>query len=174
MADPTRSGDIAGGYYRPAAPDAPRQSDGAAAFGITLIVLGAVFLAARFVPGLVWWQLWPLLIVVGGLVQAVVPGRWWGWSFDRFLDGLGTALFGMVLLGNTTGYVSWTAWLSFAFMWPWLLIAAGVGIIGHATRQGWIRLIGTLIVWSVLVSAVAASWTGVPLPAFTGLTLFIR
>ena len=40
-------------------------------FGIILIMLGCIFLAAQFVPRLAWWTLWPVIFVVGGLVQAI-------------------------------------------------------------------------------------------------------
>ena len=61
----------------PAAPAVPsfdqHQRQSATFWGVMLIVLGAALMAAQFVPSVSWWMLWPLLIVVGGIAQAVTP-----------------------------------------------------------------------------------------------------
>lgn len=155
----------------PVHPPAPPQAwrSGGATAGVFLIVLGAVLLAAQFVPGVVWWELWPLLIVVGGLVQIVTPSAWRGWGLERIGEGLSTMLFGVLLLGNTTGVIPWTMWLTFISLWPALLIAAGVGIIGSSTGQAWIKVLGSMVVWAVLLYSAAIAFTGIAplLPAFT-------
>jgi hypothetical protein len=163
-------------YGYPSAPPVPgpgpmpspvRQScdrrRGATYWGVMLIVLGAAFLAAQFVPGVSWWMLWPLIVVVAGLAQMVSPATDEGWSTQRFLGGMGTVLFGAVLLGNTTGYVAWTVWVAFISLWPALLIALGLSVIGHGVDASWLRVAARLVVWATLALAVYVSLTGAAL-----------
>ena len=130
--------------------------------GVTLVVVGTLFLVVQLVPGfeVPWWSLWPLVIVVAGVVQAFTPGRR-GWGVSRVTEGVGTALFGLVLLGNTTGYVSWRVWWVFITLWPALVIALGLAILSKGIGQNWLRLLATLVVWATLVYAALASWSGV-------------
>ena len=127
--------------------------------GFFLIVLGAAFLAAQFAPGIAWWNLWPLVIVVGGLVQGLTPGEA-GWKVYRFIEGLGTVAVGLVLLGNMTGYIAWSFWWLLLTLWPVLLIAAGFSILGKGTRQDWLRVVGSLVVLVAFAYAGAVSWSG--------------
>ena len=129
--------------------------------GVMLVVLGAVVLVSQFVPGISapWWALWPLIIIVAGVVQVFTPGSS-GWGVDRVLDGLGTVIFGLILLGNTTGYVAWSVWWVVITLWPALVIALGLTILAKGLGQGWLRIVATLVVWITLAYAVALSWTG--------------
>lgn len=129
---------------------------GGAQFGIFLIIAGVVLLAAQFAPGLAWPVMWPLIFVVIGLSQMVVPGHLGIWAPWQLLEGAGTVLFGAVLLGNTTGLIDWTMWLTFVSLWPAMLIAAGLGLLGKATTQSWLRVLGTFVMWAVLVYAAAS------------------
>lgn len=132
--------------------------------GVVLIVLGVAFLAAQFVPGFDWWTLWPLAIVVVGVVQIVTPGPWRGWGVERVSDGIGTILLGMLLLGNTTGYVSWSVWWILLSLWPVLLISAGIALLGKASGQEWLRALASIPVWITMIYAAGLAWTGAPLP----------
>jgi hypothetical protein len=146
----------------PAVPD--RHVRRSATFwGIMLIVLGAAFLLAQFVPAVSWWMLWPLVIVVAGVAQMVSPERDGSWTVDRVFEGLGTVVLGAVLLGNTTGYVEWTVWLTFLSFWPVLLIALGVTIVGRGVGQTWLRICARLLVLATLGLAVYLSLTGAAL-----------
>ncbi len=130
-------------------------------FGVLLVVIGAVFLVGQFAPGLdvQWWAMWPLIIVIGGIVQLFTPGEK-GWGIERVFDGLGTILFGIVLLGCTTGYISWSVWWTVITLWPLLVIAAGLAILGTGLGQTWLRLAATLVIWATLLYAVSIAWTG--------------
>jgi hypothetical protein len=124
-------------------------------------VIGVLFLASRVLPGFDarWWALWPLIIVIAGLVQAFTPDNN-GWGIGRLFEGLGTTIFGLVLLGNTTGYISWSVWWVFVTLWPVLIVALGMTILAKGLGQSWLRIAATLVVWLTLGYAVAASWTG--------------
>jgi hypothetical protein len=128
--------------------------------GIILIALGIVFLVAQFVPGMAWWMMWPLFIILLGGIQIVTPDPREGWGINRVMDGIGTVLIGLVLLGNTTGYISWTVWWTLLTLWPVLLIAGGIAIVGRALNQSWIRAIAPLVIWAALAYAVGTALTG--------------
>ena len=137
----------------------PRRSGITA--GVILIAIGAVFLAGQLIPGVAWWNLWPLLVVLAGVIQMFTPDHRDSWTAYRLLDGFGTVLVGVVLLGNTLGVVSWSVWWAFIALWPLLLIALGISVLGRGLHQMWLRGAATLLVWATLALAVAASLTGV-------------
>jgi hypothetical protein len=132
-------------------------------FGAVLIVLGVLFLVARLIPGIEWWSVWPAAIVVGGLVTMITPGGEYGWGVERVADGIGTVLFGLILLGNTTGLISWSVWFELLSLWPVLLVSAGIGLLGRAAGQGWLRGVASVPIWIAMVYAVGVAWSGSPL-----------
>ena len=142
------------------APGGGRRHRGGVGLGLFLVALGVLFLMTQFVPGLAWWTLWPLLIVAGGLIQMVTPDDDKPWGVSRIFDGIGTMLFGLVLLGNTTGFISWSVWWVLLTLWPVLLIAIGLSILGRGLGQEWLRLLAPVAVWLALAYAVAVSLTG--------------
>jgi hypothetical protein len=129
--------------------------------GLVLIVFGIAVLAAQALPGVSFWMLWPLIIVAAGVIQAITPGRE-GWNVNRLFDGLVSIAFGLVLLGNTTGVIGWNVWWRFIWLWPVLLIAAGIGIIARAIGQRWIGIIGSILVILALGFAAATTYAGTP------------
>ena len=143
----------------PAGDDRPRKTGRGVGLGIVLIALGAAMLWAQFFPGVEWMQLWPLIIVAVGLGQMVTPG--WGdeRGIMRVMDGFGTVLIGLVFLGNTLGYIAWSVWFVLLTLWPVLLIAAGISIIGKGIGQQWLRALAPLVIWAALALAVASSLT---------------
>jgi len=154
----------AGSPWAPAPPIPPaprRDRRGGVTAGVILIAVGAVFLAGQMIPGVAWWNLWPLLVVLGGVVQMFTPDHRDTWTVWRIFEGLGTVLVGVVLLGNALGVVSWGVWWTFIMLWPALVIALGVSVLGRGLHQMWLRGAGTLIVWLTLAYAVAVSVTGV-------------
>lgn len=158
-----------------AAPGGERhhRGGGAASAGVILILIGVLLLVGRVTEQISIWQLWPLFVIVPGLVQCVTPGSD-GWSVHRFFDGLVTVAIGAILLGNTTGAISWGVWWSALQLWPVLLISAGLGILGKAIGQTWIRVVGTLVVLAALGFAVSTSFAGMPvsvLPPASGASM---
>jgi len=143
------------------APEPPEGVDPRSAMtpGIILIMIGVALLAAQSIPGLSLWAMWPLFIIVPGLAQMFLPGKR-GWSIQQFFDGLVTVAIGVILLGNSTGYLSWSVWWEILRLWPVLLISAGLGILGRATHQGWVRALGTVVVLLAFAYAVAVSLSG--------------
>ncbi len=75
---------------------------------------------------------------------------------NRVIEGLTTVSFGLVLLANSAGVLSWHVWLTLLSLWPLLLIAIGIDIIGKGAKQDWLRVVSSLVVlgglgWVVLV-----------------------
>jgi len=154
------------GTAMPQPPGHSGRGGGGATAGVILILLGAALLLSRFVPAFSIWQLWPFFVIVPGIVQCFTPGNE-GWSIYRFFDGLVTVAIGLLLLGNTTGYVSWGVWWELVQLWPILLISAGLSILGKAVGQSWIRVLGTLIVIAAIGFAAASSMAGTPVRIFS-------
>ena len=171
-------GDVAGGQQatapQPAAPPPsppppapPGTSQGppgrrpsyrrpGATAGLVLIFIGALFLVGQVVPGIAWWSLWPLVIVGAGVIQAVTPGNE-GWGANRVFDGLGTVAFGLVLLAITTGVVGLGVVWEIMRLWPVVLIALGLELLGKAMNATWVRAAGSVAVIGALVFATAVS-----------------
>ena len=40
-------------------------------------------------------------------MQLVTPSAEHGWGIERLSEGVGTVILGVILLGNTTGYIGW-------------------------------------------------------------------
>lgn len=123
---------------------------GAVWFGIVLILLGATILLDQFIPGVDLWRLWPLIIVAMG-VREMFPAREGKWTVKRPAEGISTIAFGGVLLACSIGYLSWSVWLNIFSLWPLLLVALGVQVIGKGLHNNWIRALSSLIVAAGLV-----------------------
>ncbi len=142
---------------------APAPGDGRSGrltAGVVLIVLGVLFLAGRFFPGFQWWGLWPLIIIVAGLVQAFSPGRD-GWSVARMFDGFVTVAFGAVFLAITSGAVGWGVWARIIEFWPVLLISLGLELLGKSLHASWPKVLGSLVVIGALAFSVVTYAGGV-------------
>jgi len=167
-----------GRYAAPAPPSGPVNGSGSVVatasysagigLGVALIVMGTLALAVRLSPSLSWMTMWPLVFVVIGIVQMVTPGRFTGWTAHRFAEGIGGVIFGVVLLGCTTGYVEWSMWMTLLSLWPLLLVVAGLKILSGAAGQPWVGAMATVLVWAALLFSAAGAWTGAgsfePLP----------
>jgi hypothetical protein len=125
-----------------------------------------VLLFARLVPSFSIWQMWPFFVIVPGLIQCFTPGGE-GWTVNRFFEGAITVAIGLVLLGNTTGTVSWGVWWHVFRLWPVLLISMGLEILGKAIRQNWIRALSSVVILLALGVAVSASVTNQPVRLFS-------
>lgn len=147
----------------PAQPPHGRGPRRGMTLGIVLVLLGVGLLIAQLLPGARLVTMWPLILVVVGVVEAFTPDREGYWGVERFFDGLVTVAFGLVFLAITLGLVGWSVWMSIFSLWPVLLIAAGLGIIGKASHQSWIRALGSLVVIAALGYAVASVYTGMPI-----------
>jgi hypothetical protein len=137
----------------------PNQRRGGIGIGIVLVAVGVAFLVGQFIPGITWWQMWPLVVLLVGGIQIVTPDPKDGWGISRIMDGVGTVIVGLVLLGNTTGHISWNVWWTLLTLWPVLLVAIGLRIIGRAIGQSWVSALAPVVIWLAIAYAVATALT---------------
>jgi hypothetical protein len=96
--------------------------------GLSLIVLGVIFLISYFLP-----SAWPVFLVGIGLIFLVVAARWRvSWPV---ISGLVNLTLGAILLYQTTT----NNWRSWYFLWPLIFAAVGGGLLitdmlDHLTR----------------------------------------
>jgi hypothetical protein len=119
-------------------------------------------------------RLWPLLIVFGGIAEMLTPR---GEALvKRLAAGLGGVAVGLVLLGNTLGYIRWTVWITLASLWPLLVIAIGVELVGRGLHMNWLRALSNVILifglaYGVLVLQYAPGAAIFPFGSFAGPTV---
>src|SRR5665647_3985915 len=86
-------------------------------------------------------------------------------ELKRAAEGLTLVAVGLILLGNTLGIVPGSVWWNIFSLWPILLVAAGIDIIGRGTDNSWLRVFSSLVVigglaYGVLVMpATGGSWS---------------
>jgi hypothetical protein len=146
--------------------DMPRGARrGGVAFGVLLIAIGVLVLLGRFVPGLDIVKLWPLIVVATGFLQML---RWHGdVPVKRVAEGAGTIAVGLVLLGNTFGFISWTVWLTMLSLWPLLLVALGIELLGRGLHLDWVRALSNVLLILGLaygVFVLGPGWNNGPAP----------
>lgn len=69
----------------------------------------------------------------------------------RAFSGLNVIAIGLILLANTLGYLPWSVWWNILSLWPLLLVAAGLDILGKAFGWQWVRALSGLVVLAGLV-----------------------
>lgn len=151
----------------PPAPQSPvaaptptsRATSGSVTAAVVLIAVGVAFLLMRLIPSISWWGLWPLIIVLAGLVQAFTPGKD-GWSVHRMFDGFVTVAIGGVFLATTMGVVGWDVWMRILGVWPVLIIAIGLDLLGKALHTSWLRALGSLAIIGALAYGVSSASGG--------------
>lgn len=68
--------------------------------GAVLLLLGIMSLVSDYVSGIAWWQCWPLLLVIVGIIRMVVPGRA-GHELMAFAVGFVVFALGVLLFALT-------------------------------------------------------------------------
>jgi len=67
-------------------------------------------------------------------------------DLKRAAEGLTVVGVGLVLLANTLGTLPWSVWWNILSLWPLLLVAIGMDIIGKGTNMDLLRVLSSLIV----------------------------
>jgi hypothetical protein len=143
---------------------------GGTTVGIILVVIGAIMLFGRYIPWFDVFRLWPLIIVIGGIAEMVRPHR--EPVLKRVAEGLGSVAVGLVLLANTFGYLPWTVWISMLSLWPLLLVALGIELLGRALDLTWVRALSNVVLlaglfYGVFVLQPGTVGLGVTIPGIT-------
>ena len=126
---------------------------GATFVGIALIVIGVLVLLGQITSFDGILRLWPLFIVAGGIASLVRPRRE-GAVLVHIVGSITTVVVGIVLLANTLGYLGWSVWFSVFSLWPLLVIAWGLELLGRGTGLRWLGIVGALLVLAGLLYGV--------------------
>jgi hypothetical protein len=192
MTDPEREPTTGSSVAAPPAPPVPRAPASAPAavppshgpdgrgwrsggifFGTLLVAVGLFALFGGLTSIVDVLRLWPLLIVFGGIAEMLTPR---GEALvKRLAAGLGSVAIGLVLLGNTLGYIRWTVWIALASLWPLLVIAIGVELVGRGLHLNWLRALSNVILilglaYGVFVLQYAPGAAVFPFGSFAGPT----
>lgn len=91
-------------------------------------------------------------------------------SVKRVFEGLTIVTAGVILLGNTTGALPWSVWLTIVMLWPLLIVSLGIDILGRAVGSDWLRALSSLVIIGGLVygALVGAGRVAAPLTASAG------
>ena len=132
------------------------------ALGLGLVILFAVIAGSitPMLPGVSWWQFWPLALMMGGLVVFIVPVRSRVASIWQ-MSGIAVTSLGGMLLPMSLGIISWaTLPATFVDMWPLLVLACILFGVGVYRSQSPLLLFGALLF--TLFCLVAVGLYGIP------------
>lgn len=128
------------------APTAKQSSNakGAVLAGVFMLFFGIASLLAGSSNGIAWWQFWPLVLSIIGIIQMVIPGPQ-EQRINQFVDGLMLFSLGTTLLFFSLGIAKWESLqLMFLNLWPLLFMMVGCFIIGGALHSPWWTLLAGL------------------------------
>lgn len=150
-------------HSQPTQPPAQPSRSGVKAalwVGSFLLFFGVSALFGSMVEGIVWWQYWPLIFVILGIVYMVIPAEE-GHRMRRFVDGLMSFCAGTVLLAMSVGILAWQSLeLMVMSLWPLLLMVVGLLLLGGALKSPSLTLLaGVLFAGFCVVGAV---WYSAP------------
>ncbi|MRS12627.1 MAG: hypothetical protein EG823_06105 [Actinobacteria bacterium] len=102
-------------------------------------------MVSQFMPQVQLWRYWPVIIVAFGIRGMFGPSGG-PWTIKSLAEGLTVVAFGLVFLGQMTGYLDWKVWLNILKLWPLLLVSVGLEIIGKGVKSEWVRAIGSIVI----------------------------
>lgn len=130
--------------------------------GSLLLSAGIGVLASEFVADVSWWQCWPLVLVILGILRMVLPDAE-GWRLEGFARGLVLFSVGATLVPMSLGIVAWhTLGAMCAHLWPLLCIALGCLVLGFGFKSSGLKLVAALAF--AAFCAVGVLWFGIPGP----------
>lgn len=128
--------------------------------GLVLVSAGAAALFSSLFTELSFGELWPLSLLIAGILFMVVPTSLMarGRSFSL---GLSVFFLGVVLLAVSTGALA-PATLNTMLMrlWPVALVVAGLLVLGRSLDEPWFAVAGGVVFAVACVAALV--WYGVP------------
>lgn len=111
--------------------------------GMTLLFAGFSGFFSALVSEVRWWQFWPAMLIIVGIVTLVVPpreGEERGWAVA---GGIVALVAGAWLLVFSLGFVSWGSLLTIADnLWPLFFVMAGFFIMAVSVRAPGFALCG--------------------------------
>lgn len=133
--------------------------------GFLLLSFGAAIFFGSAVVGVDWWQFWPILLVIFGIGQMIIPGST-GKKMSHFTVGLMLFSAGAVILPVSLGLLEVESlYLMFFRQWPFLLLAAVFFVVAKITKISSFTLCGGLLFAAFCFFGVI--WWGIPTAADT-------
>ena len=113
--------------------------------GVLLVVVGLAGAFAAVVRGISWWQFWPIVLVLGGIAQMLLPARK-VLRAGRIASGIAITALGLLLLACSLHIIDWISIsLTFGRFWSLLVVTFGLLLIGGALRNGVYTIAGALV-----------------------------
>lgn len=124
--------------------------------GILLLSTGVTALFSVAIDEVYWWQLWPCLVILGGVVIMALPSPHTVSLMDRFSYGIVILVLGLFLLLISVHILSWrTVPVILRHLWPLLIMILGVGIIAYSLKNKLLACAVALCIVAILVAGVA-------------------
>lgn len=78
----------------------------------------------------------------------------------RIIEGLSTVTFGVMIVANSVGVLSWRVWATLISLWPLLLVALGIELIGKGAKIPVLRVLSSLLLLAGLLYAASTGPAG--------------
>lgn len=129
---------------QPVEPISKKSVRAALWFGFLCLFIGFAAILSQFIEDVAWWQFWPLLLIIVGIGNVVIPAPR-GKRMGQFVGGLMTISIGVVLLSmslHAIGYASFAPMIE--NLWPLLVMMVGFFIISGAVKNPLFELLAGL------------------------------
>ncbi len=142
--------------------------------GCVLLSVGAAFALSSLVRGVSWWQCWPVLLLVVGIMRVAVPGAA-GVRALVFSWGLCVCALGAMLLPMSMGFLSWGSLeLGVRMLWPVLVIGGVLVVAGVRLNEPLLILAAAAVFVLFCVTTISACGLPGPINEFCFVTPFGR
>lgn len=129
-------------------------------FGFLCLFVGFSALLGHFVEGVSWWQFWPLLFIIAGIGNLVIPASR-GKRMSRFVSGLMQLAVGSVLLAMSLRIIAFSSIVPMVeSLWPLLVMMVGFFILAGALKNPLLELLAGACF--VAFCAIGLIWFAVP------------
>lgn len=68
----------------------------------------------------------------------------------RVIEGFTSVVIGVMLIASSMGALSWRVWATLLSLWPLLLVAIGIDLLGKGLRLSIMRVFGSLVILGAL------------------------
>ncbi len=142
--------------------------------GCLLLSIGFAFALSALVPGVSWWQCWPVLLLVIGIMRMAVPGAE-GVRALAFSWGLCACSLGALLLPMSMGFLSWESLeLGVRMLFPVLIIGFVLVVAGIRLHAPLLILAAAAVFVLFCVTTVSLCGLPGPMSEFSFVTPFGR
>lgn len=133
-----------GAPVQPAEPVSGKSVRAALWLGFLCLFIGCAAILSQFIDGVAWWRFWPLLLVIVGIGNVVIPAPR-GRRMGQFVNGLMSIAAGVVLLAMSLEIIDWSSIVPMLEeLWPLLVMMVGFFILASALHNPLCELLAGL------------------------------